>query len=758
MKHLFTLFLFLKCIFHVNAQVVSISKLDASGFPEMKAKFYVLDSVRKQVLPSVDELTLTEIGISRVITNVNYPTPSLPLALSSVLTMNISQSKSIGPDGVTNIEIAQAGARAWIQDLPLGISECALTSFDSNSYLHQDYTTDPARLQQTIQSLSPNNSAKNFDVGLLLPPAGALQVSQRGNFKRVVILLTDGLPSIGPNTSDVIAEAYKQKCTIYIITLGYTCPFNLKELAMQTGGQWYENVTTKQQAEVVYRKIMQLYIPITSGEITWTSDITCQREYNINTELTWQSTTGYINSASPTSAFASLKVNPSFIGYGKRLPSTQHDTTITLTVKDADFTISGIKQVAGSAEFSVVNTTFPLIILKNTSKSITLRFAPNDSGLTYASFELETDRCSGSFCTYGGFPGKTSASSFLKLTQPNGGETFVIGRDEEITWSGIAPSDTVRLEYSNDGGITWSQISDHASGLKYTWENVPSPQSVQCLVRIHQNASMVNTDSVRTIAGYQSERLGVSFSPNGEKLAMAFQGGVSVYDAFTLTQTGILYISTYVDGVAYSPDGGRIATASADKTARIWDANTGSLIYSLQGHTGEIMTVAFSPDGSTIVTGSEDKTVKIWDANTGEVLHTLKDHTKQVRGVAYSPDGSRIASASFDSTLKIWDAHTGEVLLTSWGNDDLITDVAYSPDGSKVATSGFDRKVKIWDATTGTLLGSFIAHTGYIKSITYSPDGSKIATACGTMDTYGYATVKIWDATTYSLLRTLKGH
>ena len=75
-----------------------------------------------------------------------------------------------------------------------------------------------------------------------------------------------------------------------------------------------------------------------------------------------------------------------------------------------------------------------------------------------------------------------------------------------------------------------------------------------------------------------------------------------------------------VDSAAYSSDGTRIATASTDKTARIWDARTGTQLKVLSNHDGHVESVAYSPDGTRIVTGSEDKTARIWDARTGSPL------------------------------------------------------------------------------------------------------------------------------------------
>ena len=82
--------------------------------------------------------------------------------------------------------------------------------------------------------------------------------------------------------------------------------------------------------------------------------------------------------------------------------------------------------------------------------------------------------------------------------------------------------------------------------------------------------------------------------------------------------------------MSFSPDGTRIVTGSEDKTAKVWDARTGTPLLDLKGHTGEVVSVSFSPDGTRIVTGSDDKTAKVWDARTGTPLLDLKGHTSSV--------------------------------------------------------------------------------------------------------------------------------
>ena len=98
-----------------------------------------------------------------------------------------------------------------------------------------------------------------------------------------------------------------------------------------------------------------------------------------------------------------------------------------------------------------------------------------------------------------------------------------------------------------------------------------------------------------------------------------------------------------------------LATGSYDDTARLWDANTGSELHILTGHTDAIVSIALSPDGATLATGSWDTTVRLWDTNTGSHLRTLAGHTDDIDGVAFSPDGNTVASGSRDGTILLWE-------------------------------------------------------------------------------------------------------
>jgi WD40 repeat protein/tRNA A-37 threonylcarbamoyl transferase component Bud32 len=254
--------------------------------------------------------------------------------------------------------------------------------------------------------------------------------------------------------------------------------------------------------------------------------------------------------------------------------------------------------------------------------------------------------------------------------------------------------------------------------------------------------------------GHTGSVMCVVFSPDGTRLATASADGTArVWEAASCKQLALLKgHMSYVGNVSFSPDGTRLATASADGTARVWDAASGEQLALLKGHTSGVSSVIFRSDGTRLATASPDGTARVWDAVSGKQLALLPGHTKGVWSVNFSPDGTRLATASADGTAWVWDAASGKQLALLKGHTSYVGNVCFGPDGARVATASRDGTARVWDAASGAQLALLQGHTNEVLMVSFSPDDTRLATA--SLD----GTARVWDAASGKQLALLQRH
>jgi WD40 repeat protein len=223
----------------------------------------------------------------------------------------------------------------------------------------------------------------------------------------------------------------------------------------------------------------------------------------------------------------------------------------------------------------------------------------------------------------------------------------------------------------------------------------------------------------------------LAYAPDGKRLAAGGYRCIRLIDPTTgdVTQT-IPGPTDQVQALAWSSDGKLLAAGGGvpGKAGEVvlFDTATWKPLRALTEHTEVVYAVAFRPNTHDLATGSLDKTARIWNADTGQSLHLIKDHAEAVFGVAYSPDGKLLATASGDRSAKLFQTTDYKRVASLTAHQDGVTHVAFNQNGTLLATTSADRQMRIWKVEIGKMENPLRqqGEGDVINACIFSPDGS----------------------------------
>ena len=201
----------------------------------------------------------------------------------------------------------------------------------------------------------------------------------------------------------------------------------------------------------------------------------------------------------------------------------------------------------------------------------------------------------------------------------------------------------------------------------------------------------------------------------------------SLWGMMSQQEISHLPYSDEITTLAFSPDGTILASASDDKTIKLWNVETGEEQLSITAHKLAINALSFSPDGTILASASGDKTIKLWNVETGEEQLSITAHKLAINALSFSPDGTILASASGDKTIKLWNVETGEEQLSIGTQKSIVSTLTFSPDQQLLASINDQQWIKLWSLTQAAEVLSIAIPTAYQGVTALHSDGQTLA-------------------------------
>ncbi len=642
MKLSITYIILIFSVFNLYSTDVRIVNSTIKEYPERSTEIYFLSDENKPILNLDKSLLEFEVDGNKI-NDFNLITPNE--ITFTPLSVVISIDNSLQND--KNIDLIKKVLKRLSKNILTNDIQIAIQSYNSSTYLLQDYTKESEKLDGALNNISTRN-VSNYNTAFLNKTTGSLEIANRGSNKPLIINLTNG-KSIGDSNS-ISNKANQYGVAIYNYVFDSDISKNLNSISAKTNGKYF----SVNDEEMFYSQL--IYAIFNEAGV-----IPFRLNYNytncdIINSLTLRYNVLFINKYKvqySKNRFPYIEVFPNLINFGVVDPGKEDSTFLTLIARNANILLEDI--IFDESIYEITPNNYKNRILQNSSPNIfTLKLKSNSTDYNYSKIEFVSNACS--LTTVDIFNGKKEGDSQetdLIVISPNGNETYFPGQFIDLQWDGVTSNQQVLLEYSSNNGTSWNTITEEGTNKKLKWL-VPDIESDEMLLRVGIPSGTVKYDKVNYITD----------KDNSIKIKKSVLSFDNKYAAVSFNDGSIL---------TWNLEKGKIETQLRDKNPGI---NTTDIEF---GVNTNLIAAAFGKDN--------EYNIVIWDADDPSNTSS-RFFTSKVNDIEWSNDGTTLFVGLSNGNLIKWDVADNSVTtLANFQNSISSISVNNEKDAIGLSTS-----------------------------------------------------------------------